>query len=160
VREVLRLAWVSDAFLALVCYRGKAALQAKGIPVLPRLLHRLAMALAQVSIGDPVVVRPGVYLPHGQVVIDGLTEIHSNVTIRPWVTIGLKEGVLVGPVIKGGSRIGTGAKLIGPITVGPHANVGANAVVLRDVAPHTTVVGVPARPIGGDEVPAAEDQPG
>jgi serine acetyltransferase len=145
--QVLRLMWVSDAFAAQVCYRAKVRLQVLGVPVLPRVLHKLAMSTAQVSIGDPVVIHPGFYLPHGQVVIDGLVEIHGGVTIRPWVTIGLKEGVLTGPVIKGGTKIGTGAKLIGPITVGPHALVGANAVVVRDVPPRTTVVGAPARPL-------------
>ena len=62
------------------------------MPVLPRIAHRLAMVLAQVSIGDPVVMHPGVYIVHGQVVIDGLAEIHPGVTIAPWVTIGLRAG--------------------------------------------------------------------
>jgi serine O-acetyltransferase len=146
--QVLRLLWVSDAFAAQACYRAKARLQALGVPVLPRLFHRIAMTLAQVSIGDPVLVHPGLYLPHGQVVIDGLVEIHAGVTIRPWVTIGLKEGGLHGPTIKGGTNIGTGAKVFGEITVGPYAQIGANAVVVRDVAPRTTVAGVPAVPIG------------
>ena len=57
--QMLRLAWVSDAFAAQALYRVKARLQALGVPVLPRVAHRLAMALAQVSIGDPVVVAPG-----------------------------------------------------------------------------------------------------
>ena len=60
------------------CYRLKARLQALGVPALPRLAHRLAMALAQVSIGDPVVVAPGLYILHGQVVVDGLVEIRSR----------------------------------------------------------------------------------
>jgi serine O-acetyltransferase len=146
--QVLRLMWVSDAFFALACYRAKAHLQARGVPVLPLVLHRLSMIVAQVSIGDPVLIHPGVYLPHGQVVIDGFVEIHGGVTIRPWVTIGLKEGVLDGAVIKGGTRIGTGAKILGPVTIGPHASIGANAVVVKDVPPGAVVAGVPARDIG------------
>src|SRR5690242_5766694 len=62
VLQILRLMWVSDAFLALVLYRAKARMQARGIPVLPRLAHRAAMMIAQVSIGDPVLVQPGVYV--------------------------------------------------------------------------------------------------
>src|SRR5680860_790009 len=54
--QVLRLAWVSDAFLAQALYRAKARMQALGVPLLPRVAHRLAMAIAQVSIGDPVAV--------------------------------------------------------------------------------------------------------
>jgi serine O-acetyltransferase len=149
--QVLRLMWVSDAFAAQVAYRARTHLKARGVPVLPLLLHRFSMVVAQVSIGDPVLIHPGVYLPHGQVVIDGFAEIHPGVTIRPWVTIGLKEGVLDGPVIKGGAKIGTGAKIIGPVQIGPHALVGANAVVVKDVPAGATVAGVPAVPLGGED---------
>ena len=75
-RQALRLAWVSDAFLAQVLYRAKAALQRRGVPVLPRVSRTgSAMVTGQVAIGDPVVVAPGLYLLHGQVVVDGLPEI-------------------------------------------------------------------------------------
>lgn len=148
VLELVRLAWVSDAFLAQALYRVKAAAQAAGVPLVDRVAHRLAMALAQVSIGDPVLVHPGVYIVHGQIVVDGLVEIHPGVTIAPWVTIGLRSGDVRGPTIGPGVSIGTGAKLIGPVTIGAGATVGANAVVVDDVAPGTTVVGVPARVVG------------
>src|SRR5919204_3311568 len=110
--QILRLMWTSDAFLAQALYRLKARLQALGVPVLPRLAHRLAVAIAQVSIGDPVIVHPGIYILHGQVVIDGLVEVHEGVTIGPFVTLGLRAGVQ-GPTIEPNVRIGTGAKLIG-----------------------------------------------
>jgi serine O-acetyltransferase len=150
--QTARLAWVSDAFLAQALYRVKARLQALGVPVLPRLAHRLAMALAQVSIGDPVVMAPGVYIVHGQVVADGLVEIEAGVALFPWVTLGLRAGEVQGPTIERGASIGTGAKVIGPVRVGAEAKVGANAVVVSDVAPGTTVVGAPARPV---EAPSA-----
>lgn len=146
--QLLRLAWMSDAFLAQALYRLKASLQKRGVPVMPRLAHRAAMALAQVSIGDPVLVHPGVYIVHGQVVLDGLVEIGAGTTIAPWVTIGLRAGVLQGATIEPGVSIGTGAKVIGPVRIGAGATVGANAVVVDDVAPGTTVVGAPARPTG------------
>lgn len=147
--QVLRLMWVSDAFLAHALYRLKARLQALGVPVLPRLAHRLSMAIAQVSIGDPVVMHPGVYVIHGQVVIDGLVEIHPGAVIGPFVTVGLRAGDVVGPTIEPEVTIGTGAKLIGPLRVGRGAQIGANAVVVDDVPAGATVVGVPARPVGG-----------
>jgi serine O-acetyltransferase len=147
IGQALRLAWVSDAFLAQACYRAKARLQSLGVPVLPRLAHRLAMALAQVCIGDPVVVQPGVYIAHGQIVIDGITTIERGVVIFPWVTIGLRAGDFQGPTIERGVQIGTGAKVIGPVKVGAGAQIGANAVVVADVGAHTTVVGAPARPV-------------
>jgi serine O-acetyltransferase len=146
--QALRLMWVSDAFFAQVLYRAKAALQARGVPGLPRVAHRLAMVVAQVSIGDPVVIEPGLYLAHGQVVIDGIVRIEHGVVIFPWVTIGLRAGDFQGPTIEPGVHIGTGAKVIGPVKLGARSKVGANAVVVDDVAPDTTVVGVPARPAG------------
>jgi serine acetyltransferase len=147
--QVVRLSWQSDAFLAQVLYRAKARGQALGIPLLPRLCHRLAMAVAQVSIGDPVVVAPGIYVIHGQVVADGLVEIGPGTVIAPWVTIGLRAGVVQGATIGAGVSIGTGAKVVGPVTVGDGATIGANAVVVADVEPGATVVGLPARPLGG-----------
>lgn len=147
--QALRLTWVSDAFCAQVLYRAQARLQALGVPILPRVAHRMAVALAQVCIGDAVVVQPGVYIAHGQIVVDGSVNIGTGVVIFPWVTIGPRGGDPRGPTIECGVRVGTGAQIVGPVTVGNAARIGANAVVVTDVAPDTTVVGAPARPVAG-----------
>jgi serine O-acetyltransferase len=144
--QVLRLTWASDAFLAQALYRLKAWLQRLGVPLLPRLAHRLAMISGQVTIGDPVVVHPGIYLLHGQVVIDGIVEVHPGVVIGPFVTIGLRRGDIRGPTIEEDVSIGTGAKVLGDVRVGAGASIAANAVVIEDVPPGATVVGAPARP--------------
>jgi len=122
-----------------------------GIPLLPRLAHRLAMALAQVCVGDPVVMHPGVYIAHGQVVADGLVEIHEGAILFPWVTIGLRAGDVRGATIERGASLGTGAKVIGGVRIGAGATVGANAVVVDDVAAGATVMGAPARVVGQPE---------
>jgi serine O-acetyltransferase len=147
--RIVRLCWVSDAFLGLVLYRLKASLQVHGIPLLPMVAHRLAMMIAQVSIGDPVVVQPGIYVIHGQIVIDGHVEVGAGVVIAPWVTIGLRSGNYTGPRIERDVHIGTGAKIIGPVRIGAGAQIGANAVVVGDVPAGATAIGAPARSVSG-----------
>ena len=142
--QIFRLSWVSDAFLAQIFYRAKARLQYFRIPIIPTILHRLAMMHSQVCIGNPVVIEPGIYIAHGQVVIDGFTKISSGVVIFPWVTIGLKAGNFQGPMIENDVHIGTGSKIIGPVTLGQGAMVGANSVVIKIVESHQTVGGIPA----------------
>ena len=102
--QMLRLALVSDAYLGQVLYRLKASLQRRGVPILPRIAHRLAMAVAQVSIGDPVLVHPGA-------------------VIGPFVTIGLRAGDVRGATIERGASLGTGAKVIGAVRIGAGATV-------------------------------------
>ena len=146
--HILRLILVSDSYFAQVAYRAKARMQALRIPLLPRVAHWIAMMTAQVSIGDPVVVQPGVYIVHGQVVVDGITEIHSGAVLAPWVSVGLVAGNFIGPTIGPGAYIGSGARVLGTVRVGKGARVGANAVVLRDVPDGATAVGVPAHIVG------------
>ena len=146
--QILRLLWSSDAFLAQSLYRAKARLQALGVPILPRLCHRLAIVIGQVTIGDPVVIGPGLYINHGLVVIDGITEIGPRARIAPFTSIGLVAGSIVGPTIGADVQVGTGARVLGKLEIGDGAQIGANAVVLSDVEAGTTVVGVPAKRVG------------
>lgn len=141
---ILRLMWDSDALFAQACYRAKARLQALSVPILPRILHRIAMMTSQVCIGDPVVVRPGLYLPHGQVVVDGFVTIGPNAVLFPWITIGLRAGVVNGPTLGTHVHVGTGSRIIGPVTVGDHVLIGANAVITKDVPSRHVATGVPA----------------
>jgi serine O-acetyltransferase len=145
LKEAMRLAWTSDAFLSVVLYRVRVRLLVHQVPLVPSVLHRLCMILAQMDIGESVVIRPGVYFPHGQVVIDGKVEIGTGSVIAPWVTLGLNGKDLDGPTLAQNVFIGTGAKILGPVRLGQSAQVGANAVVLTDVPPHSTAVGIPAK---------------
>jgi serine O-acetyltransferase len=147
--QVLHLMWTADAFLAQALYRAKVRLQVLGVPVLPGIAHRLAIITGQLYIGDTVILHPGVFIGHGMVVIDGFVEIHRGVRIMPGVTIGVRDGFR-GPTIKQDVRIGTGAKVLGAITVGRGARIGSNAVVIDDVPPRATVVGIPARVVRYD----------
>ncbi|MCV6597011.1 MAG: hypothetical protein OIF40_08020 [Mangrovicoccus sp.] len=144
---VIRMIWAADGFFPLFLARLATYLRGLGIPGLPMILRRLAIVTGQVHIGAPVILQPGLVLPHGQVVIDGLVEIGPGAIIRPFVTIGLAEGNIIGPTIGSRVRIGTGAKVIGPITIGKDVKIGANAVVNCDVPDGATVIGVPGRVI-------------
>lgn len=145
VIQVVRLAIVTDAFFAQICYRAKARCQTRRIPFLPRLFHHLAVTHGGICIGDPVVVHAGVHIPHGHVVVNGGVEVGRGVVLSPFTTLGLVTTVAGGPTIGAMASIGTGAKVLGPVKVGERARVGANSVVLCDIPAGATAVGVPAR---------------
>jgi len=114
------------------------------IPWLIKVFYRIAFG---------VVLPPSVRLGRGVILsYQGLgTVIHKDAVIEDravistGVTIGGRGGRTGAPVICEGALIGTGAKVLGPITVGKFASVGANSVVIQDVPPYAVVVGVPAR---------------
>lgn len=135
---------------SVVLYRMRVWAQQRGIPLLPLIADVLNRLLFNVFIGKGVEIGPGLVIAHGSIVIDGAVKIGKNCSINPWVTIGLstsrKIGLsLVGPTIGDDVYIGTGAKVLGPVTIGDNAKIGANAVVLSDVPADHTAVGVPAR---------------
>lgn len=140
---------LSAELQCVLIYRFQAWAKAKRIPLIPNLCRRLTMLLAGVSIGDQVRIGPGLLMNHGHVVIDGTTTIGPLCSIAPFVTIGLNTGgadvSFEGPKLGRFVFIGTGAKLLGGITIGDNARIGANAVVLSDVPADATAVGVPAR---------------
>jgi len=160
VLQALRLMLQTDAFLALAAYRAKARIYGLGVPILPWIAHRIAIACGQVSIAETAVVHPGVFIPNGQVVVNGEVEIEPFVILQPWVTVGPFGYGVAGPSIGQGAQIGTGAKILGDVQVGARARVGTNAVVLDDVPPNATVVGMPARPVSEpSSAPQPTDRP-
>jgi serine O-acetyltransferase len=142
---VMRLIWNSDGFLAQVIYRFGARMFGLSVPLLPRIARGITMMIAQMSISDTVIVRPGVSISHGYVCIGGLTEIRAGTLVAPFVSIGLLAANVRGPTIGNLCTIGTGARILGPVEIGNRAQVGANAVVLNDVPAGGIAVGVPAR---------------
>jgi serine O-acetyltransferase len=144
LRQVLRLAWQSDAFCCQILYRMRVSCFVRGVPILPTILHRLCVMMSQIDIGNNVLLEPGVYIPHGKVVIDGIVRIGAGTMITPWVTLGLTT-TIAGPSVGRDCMIGTGAKILGPVQIGDRARIAANAVVVSDVPAHTTVAGAPAK---------------
>lgn len=79
-------------------------------------------------------------------VIDGFTHIESGPLIRPFVTLGLVDGVMKGPTIGSGVKIETGAKVLGPVVIGDGANIGPTLSHFPTSNPDDgVVVGVPAK---------------
>lgn len=91
----------------------------------------------------------GLSIPHPNgIVIHPEASIGVNCLIHQQVTIGVSRKSNQAPVIKGHVDIGAGAKIIGAITIGEHALIGANAVVVKDVPAYAVVGGIPAKIIG------------
>lgn len=118
------------------------------IPILPRLISQIARGLTGVEVHPGATIGKGFFIDHGMgVVIGETTIIGDNVTLFQGVTLGGtgKERGKRHPTIGNNVVVGTGAKVLGNITVGDNSYIGANAVVIKDVPHNSTVVGVPGR---------------
>jgi len=105
--------------------------------------HRFWSAVSGADIPLTCKIGGGLRIPHPNgIVIHANAEIGPNCLLFQQVTIGDAGGV---PSLSGHVDVGAGAKLLGPIRVGEHARIGANAVVMCDVPPGATAVGIPAR---------------
>lgn len=124
-------------------YRLKLGLFAKAVSLLNFFLFGIEIAV-RCPIGK------GLFLPHTQGTVIGAWSIGENATIFQGVTLGAKEldfsyEESSRPTVGDGVTIGSGAKVIGGLVLGSDSRVGANAVVLNDVAPGSLVVGIPAK---------------
>ncbi|MBU4490600.1 MAG: serine O-acetyltransferase [Actinobacteria bacterium] len=133
---------------ALWMHRVANYMHRRGVPLLPRLLSMLARAVTGIEIHQGATIGRRFFIDHGMGVVIGETcEIGENVTIFQGVTLGGtgKERGKRHPTVEDNVVIAAGAKVLGPIKVGRDSRVGAGAVVINDVPPNCTVVGVPGR---------------
>ena len=147
-RNLLEVLLTYPGLHAVMAYRIAHALEALRIPVLPRWLMAIVRWLTGIEIHPAARIGRGLFIDHGMGVVIGETAvIGDGVTLFQGVTLGGtgKQRGKRHPTIGSHTVIGTGAKVLGNITVGERSMIGANAVVLRDVPPHSTVVGVPGR---------------
>jgi serine O-acetyltransferase len=135
---------------AVLAHRVAHALLAARVPVLPRALAYLSRSVTGIEIHPAARVGDALFIDHGMGVVIGETaELGANVTVYQGVTLG-GTGFATGkrhPTVQDNVTIGSGAKLLGPITIGHGAKIGANAVVIHDVPPNSTVVGNPGHPV-------------
>ena len=144
-RYAVGLLWRTDTYLGLVLYRIRTALHDRGIPILPRLIHLFCCAVFSLSIGERVVLKAGVYIPHRRIVLDGIVLIGSGCYLAPWTLVGLVQGNFLGPKIGDKVFVGTRCRILGDVTIGDGARIGSSAVVLSDVPAGGTAVGIPAK---------------
>ncbi len=113
-----------------------------------RVISQISRFFTGIEIHPGARIGRGLFIDHGMGVVIGETcEIGDNVTLYQGVTLGGtgKEKGKRHPTVKDGALIATGAKVLGSITVGEGARIGAGSVVLKDVPPNSTVVGIPGR---------------
>ncbi|MBD5131529.1 MAG: serine O-acetyltransferase [Clostridiales bacterium] len=135
-------------FHALVLYRFFHFLHIHRYFLLARILSGLARFFTGIEIHPGATIGRGVFIDHGAGVVIGETAVvGNNVVIYQGVTLGGtgKDKGKRHPTVGNNVMISSGAKVLGPFTVGNGAKIGAGSVVLHEVPPNATVVGVPAR---------------
>jgi serine O-acetyltransferase len=153
MRDPAAKSWLEVLF----CYPGLHAiwfhrvahpLYKRGIPFIPRFISHLSRFLTGVEIHPGATLGKGVFIDNGIGIVIGETAIvGDNVLLYQGVTLGGtgKDSGKRHPTVGKNAIIGAGAKILGNIQIGNNARISAGSVVLRDIPPNRTVVGVPGR---------------
>ncbi len=147
-RSALEVILCYPSYKAVRRHRRAHWLWQHDMKLLARMVSQRTRKKTGIEIHPGATIGEGLFIDHGMGVVIGETaELGDNVTIYQGVTLG-GTGKDVGkrhPTIGSGVVIGSGAKVLGPFTVGEGAKIGASAVVLKEVPPYSTVVGNPGR---------------
>ena len=156
-RNILEVMILYPGFHAVVFHRIAHFFYCRRLFFLARLISQLSRFLTGIEIHPGARIGKGLFIDHGMGIVIGETaEIGDDCTIYHNVTLG-GTGHDTGkrhPTLGNNVLVATGAKVLGPITIGDNARIGANAVVLKNVEENATVVGVPGKMvrIGGKPV--------
>ncbi len=166
-RSALEVVLCYPGFQAVLFYRAAHFLWNRRWRLAARWVSQLARTLTGIEIHPGARIGRRFFIDHGMGVVIGETsEIGDDVTLYHDVTLGgvapsvdsdSQRGHKRHPTLEDGVIVGSGAQILGPITVHRCARVGANAVVTKDVPANTTVVGIPARAVTGKEQAKAQD---
>lgn len=154
-----------NGFHAVILHRMNGFIWRLGLRALARFFANIARMLTGVEIHPEATIGKNLFIDHGTGVVIGQTAIiGDNVTIYHGVTLGGvgRTGTVNGkrhPTVESGVIIGSGAQLLGDITIGEGAKIGANSVVMTDIPAHATAIGIPARVVGGDDKARAYGMP-
>jgi serine O-acetyltransferase len=149
-RSTLEVVLTSPGLHALVLHRAANWLWRRRLQLPGRMLSHINRALTGIEIHPGARIGRGVFIDHGMGVVVGETaSIGDNVTMYQGVTLGGtgKQRGKRHPTVEQDAVIGVGASVLGAVTIGEGARVGAGSVVLKDVPAHTTAVGIPARAV-------------
>ena len=158
-RSTLEVIFCYPGFHSLVFYRVSHWLWTRKWLLLGRFVSHLGRLFTGIEIHPGAKIGRRFFIDHGMGVVIGETaEIGDDVTLYQGVTLG---GTSLHhdkrhPTLADGVIVGSGAQILGGFTVGRDARVGANAVVLAEVPPGATVVGIPAKPVGAPRPVAAK----
>ncbi len=149
IRSRFELFFNYPGIWTIINYRIAHALYNRGFHFIARIMMGITQIITNVDIHPRCKIGRRVFIDHGVGVVVGETaEIGDDVLIYQGVTLGgvsLDKDVKRHPTVKSGAVISAGAKVLGNITIGKNAKVGANSVVIKDVPDDSTAVGIPAR---------------
>jgi serine O-acetyltransferase len=161
-RSVLEIIFCYPGLHAVWIYRIAHWFWTHNLFFLGRFTSHLGRFLTGIEIHPGARIGRKFFIDHGMGVVIGETaEIGDNVTLYHGVTLGgvTWDKVKRHPTLDDNVVIGSGAKILGPFTVGKGAKVGSNSVVVKEVPPNATVVGIPGRVVMQEEKPAEEVRP-
>lgn len=161
-RSTLEILLTYSGLHAILMYRVAHKLYEKKLFLPARIISQFARFLTGIEIHPGAKIGKGFFIDHGSgVVIGETTEIGDNCLVYQGVTLGGtgKEKGKRHPTLGNNVMVGSGARVLGPFKVGDNAKIAANAVVLEEVPPDCTAVGVPARIVrrNGKRVDAVND---
>ncbi len=145
-RSTLETIFTCPGFQAILFHRFNHCLWNKKLNLLARMTAHVARFLTGIEIHPGAQIGRRFFIDHGMGIVVGETsEIGDDVSIYHGVTLGgtTWEKGKRHPTLKDNVVVGAGAKILGPITIGEGARIGCNAVVVKDIPPNSTVVGVP-----------------